>query len=234
MRPVIREALALADANLDASSPGRAGQHYRFWCERNVQVTLRSYRLLPIGADNAFTFNDLIGSLADRVANGLGGADLDDPRRIYSVFVDNIACCYGPAGQGTYSHDDRADPAVNWNNQTFSPKFSLIRLGYSAQTLAGIWQHEVGHNLGAVQDSSPHTSGAGHCYEAYDVMCYDDGGPWFQGGGGIVALCPSAMPDGQEIFDCNGDDYYATDPAVGSYLVDHWNLASSRWLSWTT
>ena len=41
----------------------------------------------------------MIASLSDRVANGLGDEDLDDPRRVYSVFVDNVACCYGPAGR---------------------------------------------------------------------------------------------------------------------------------------
>ena len=231
LRPVIREALGLADANLDAASHGFGGQHYRLFCQRDVQVTLRAWKLVPIGSDDTFTFSDLITSLADRVANGLGDEDLDDPDTIYSVFVDHIGCCYGPAGQATYSHDDRPDPAVNRNNQPLSPRYSLVRLGYSTIALAGIWQHEIGHNLGAVQDSAPHTSGNGHCYESFDVMCYNDGGPWFQGGGGMVANCVAGMPDGQEIFDCNGDDYYAVAPVDGSYLTDHWNLADNRWLT---
>ena len=41
---------------------------------------------------------------------------------------------------------------MNWNNQMFSPKYSMMKLGYSATSEAGIWQHEVGHNLGAVQN----------------------------------------------------------------------------------
>ncbi len=234
MRPEIRQAINMADANLDAASPGLAGQHYRFFCQNDRKVTILTLALLPIGGDNAFTFNDMIASLSDRVANGLGDEDLDDPRRVYSVFVDNVACCYGPGGQATLSYDDRADPAVNWNNQTFSPKYSMMKLGYSVTSEAGIWQHEVGHNLGAVQNTAPHSSGAGHCYEGYDVMCYNDGGSWFTGGGGIVNNCTAGMPDGQEIFDCNGDDYYAAAPADGSYLATFWNLSSSRWLSWST
>ena len=34
--------------------------------------------------------------------------------------------------------------------------------------------HEMTHNLGAVGDSAPHSSGYGHCYDGYDVMCYHD------------------------------------------------------------
>ncbi|MGZ8578582.1 MAG: hypothetical protein ACXWWX_03505 [Actinomycetota bacterium] len=233
LRPTIRQAINMADANLDAASAGIAGQHYRFYCQDDKRVTILTLALVPIGGDGAFTFNDMISSLSDRVANGLGDEDLDDPRRVYSVFVDNVGCCYGPGGQATLSWDDRADPGVNWNNQTFSPKYSMIKLGHSATSEAGIWQHEVGHNLGAVQNSAPHTSGAGHCYEGYDVMCYSDGGPWFTGGGGIVNNCVAGMPDGQEIFDCNGDDYYSVAPADGSYLATSWNLSSSRWLSWS-
>ena len=30
---MIRQAIKLADANLDAASPGIAGQHYRFFCQ---------------------------------------------------------------------------------------------------------------------------------------------------------------------------------------------------------
>ena len=34
--------------------------------------------------------------------------------------------------------------------------------------------HELSHNLGAVGDSAPHSSGYGHCCDGYDVMCYRD------------------------------------------------------------
>ena len=37
--------------------------------------------------------------------------------------------------------------------------------------------HEVSHTLGRVQMSSPNSSGAGHCNDQYDLMCYEDGGP---------------------------------------------------------
>jgi hypothetical protein len=83
-----------------------------------------------------------------------------------------------------------------------------------------------------VQLSSPHSSGAVHCYDAYDIMCYEDGGPYFSDGGPLLSVCPK-MPDGQDPWDCGGDDWYVVDPPGGSYLVDHWNVADSGWLSWS-
>jgi hypothetical protein len=57
-------------------------------------------------------------------------------------------------------------------------------------------------------------------------MCYDDGGipnpP-----GGLVKVCPGA-PENQ--IDCGGDDYFHTNPAAGSYLATHWNVARSQFL----
>jgi hypothetical protein len=42
------------------------------------------------------------------------------------------------------------------------------------------------------------------------------------------------MPDGQDPWDCGGDDWYAASPAGGTYLANHWNVVDSGWLSWTT
>lgn len=66
--------------------------------------------------------------------------------------------------------------------------------------------HEVFHSLGAVQPSAPYATGDGHCYD-----------PAHLGG----------------IFDCSADSYYDPDPAPGSYLATHWNIASSKFLDVT-
>jgi hypothetical protein len=229
-RTWVRDSVAMADANLDAQTPGIDGQHLRMYCKNGRRVTVSSIELLPIG-DTAFTFTDMIGSLEDRVTHGLGDADFDTPRFTYVVFVDNVTCCYGPGGQGTIYWDDRGDPAVNLNNQAvYGPRFAMVKIAGSISSGAYIFLHEVGHTLGAVQLSAPHTSGAGHCYEADDVMCYPDGGPWFDGGGAMVDTC-DPMPDGQHPFDCDGGDYYEVDPVPGSYLAGAWNTADSGWLT---
>jgi hypothetical protein len=228
--PWIRGSVAIADANLDAQTR-KDGQHLRMYCQTDRAVTVTSLALLPIGTDGAFTFNDVIASLTDRVANGLGSSDFDTTRMTYVVFVDNVGCCYGPAGQGTMYMDDRPDPRVNVNNQPlFGPRFAMVEIGGSTASGAYIFLHEVGHTIGAVQLAAPHSSGAGHCYEAYDVMCYDDGGSYFTGGGSLVSVC-APMASGQYPFDCKGKDYYDPTPPKQGYLADHWNTADSAWLT---
>jgi hypothetical protein len=231
-RAFVREVVAMADANLDAASSGVDGQHYRFYCIDGKKVAVQGVKLLPIGDDGSFSFQDLIDSLENRVDNGLGSQNHDLRRYIYAVFVDNVAGAYGPAGQATLYWDDSPDPATNLNNLTnvYRARYSMIRLGFSATGEAGIFQHEVGHNIGAVQNSAPHSSRAGHCYDDSDVMCYEDGGPWFSGGGTMQSVCPK-MPDGQEPWDCLQDDYYSPQPEEATYLATHWNTADSGWLT---
>jgi hypothetical protein len=83
--------------------------------------------------------------------------------------------------------------------------------------------HEVSHNLGAVQYSAPNSTGAGHCNEMYDVMCYADGGPqgtnaWLTFPCGPTTLLP---------YECGADDYFNPAPAPGTYLATHWNVYDS-------
>ena len=168
-RPLIKQAIALADQNLDVQSPSELGQHYRFWCSRDRAVSITSVRLVPIGDDGSYTFSN--------VANALQAKGYDDPAFVYVVFVANIDCCYPYGGQGSLALDDQPDPARNANN-ALATRYSMIRfgVGYAAGSLALAFQHETGHNLGAVQNSAPHASGGFHCYESYDTMCYPDGG----------------------------------------------------------
>jgi hypothetical protein len=60
-RSWVRDSVAMADANLDAQTPGIDGQHLRMYCQNGRRVTVSSIELLPIG-DTTFTFNDMIGS----------------------------------------------------------------------------------------------------------------------------------------------------------------------------
>ncbi len=76
--------------------------------------------------------------------------------------------------------------------------------------------HEGLHTLGAVQNSAPHASGGHHCNDGFDIMCYDDGGPF-------ADYEETACPDAYAL-DCGGDDYFNPQPAPGQYLADHWNI----------
>ncbi len=79
--------------------------------------------------------------------------------------------------------------------------------------------HENGHNQGAVQRSAPFSTGAGHCWEDLDVMCYSpDGGDQHQDG--TVLNCPADL-----YFDCGFDSYFDAAPEPGEWLAQHWNIA---------
>ncbi|MGH9263109.1 MAG: fibronectin type III domain-containing protein [Acidimicrobiales bacterium] len=83
--------------------------------------------------------------------------------------------------------------------------------------------HELLHTLGAVQNSAPHSTGRFHCSDEIDRMCGIDGS-----GVPLSSPCPMAH---ENLFDCNHDDYFSTDPRPGSYLATHWNTADSRFLA---
>ncbi|MHB8605361.1 MAG: Ig-like domain-containing protein [Thermoplasmatota archaeon] len=125
----------------------------------------------------------------------------------------------GIAGQGNLYTDDslalgNLNNAASGTTATFAVEYGGIA-GFGSRT----WMHENGHNLGAVQNSAPNTSGAGHCNDGLDVMCYADGGP-------DSAYNPNVCTD-FEHFDCNHDDYFNPAPAAGSYLATHWNIGST-------
>jgi hypothetical protein len=231
MRDDIQLALRTADSNLDAQTLDDEGQHYRFWCETDVAPTIQRVRLKAVGDDGAYSVVDVIGSLMHQRGLHLGDRNFADGRFSYVTFVDHLAGVAAPAGQATFYDDDNPDPAQNANNDTSRLRYAMVSLGFSTLDESHLFQHEVGHTIGAVQLSSPHSSGAAHCYDGYDIMCYDDGGPYFSGGGTLLSLCPT-MPDGQDPWDCGGDDWYAVSPSSGNYLADHWNVADSGWLSW--
>jgi hypothetical protein len=103
--------------------------------------------------------------------------------------------------------------------------------------------HELTHNLGAVQNTSPHSSGtigpggpdAGHCYDEFDLECYDDGGDdWIPFVApecdGALTAPPDPYSDAEEAWDCNKDDYFSMAPAPASYLDTHWNARNSVFL----
>ncbi len=221
MLPTMRNVLAEADANL-SSAGGANGQHYRWLCENGTDITIRNVTLKAVGSDGSFDFSDYIDSLQQQVSLGLGPVDYNADRRIYMAFVDRVTNDYTYGGQGTIYGDDTADPTVNYNNQTTNA-YSM-----TAYFDAFIVGHEIGHNIGAVQNSAPHASGAFHCYDAYDLMCYDDGGPYFSNGGSLVFSCPGSQA---YIMDCGRDDYYYPGtPPASNYLSTHWNTANSDYL----
>ena len=150
---------------------------------------------------------------------------------------DRLYICFMPTsddgfnGQAEIIHD--ADAKVSPSPHDVGPRYASI---YSlASSSAGGLMHELGHLLGAVQCSAPHTSCPGgerghhHCYEEQDLMCLQDGGSYYTQGGEIVDRCPNASTLASR-WDCGRDDYFNPDPAPGSYLATHWNTYDSLFL----
>ncbi|GGR07922.1 RICIN domain-containing protein [Streptomyces netropsis] len=146
--------------------------------------------------------------------SALAAKGFDRRDRKYMIFADAKVYC----GIGTFSGDERPGAA---NLSNFGPSYG--------RTDAGCWggstaAHELGHNLGAVNNSAPNTSRAAHCTDEWDVMCYSDA-PYYPT---MRDICPERGHD--ERLDCRHDDYYHTSPQPGSYLATHWNVANNQFL----
>ena len=132
----------------------------------------------------------------------------------------------GYSGQSSVIGDDSpgASNAIN-SSDSYS-----VNYGYAAgNSGASVFAHENGHAMGAVQLSAPDTTGAWHCTDGRDVMCYNDGGP--ASGAYTTGDCGDA-PNGTALLDCTRDNYFNPCPAPGSYLANHWDVASvnNAWL----
>ncbi len=138
--------------------------------------------------------------------------------RKYVLFVDAVVYC----GIGDLRYDDQPGGG---NSSNFGPSFSRVDSGcWSLWDGTSAAAHELMHNLGGVQPTTPHADGVGHCSDDWDRMCYRPGG-W-----NADIICADRALDRQ--FDCNKDDYfYAGTPPAGSYLATHWNTANSVFLT---
>lgn len=141
------------------------------------------------------------------------------------------------------SYLTRTDPRFRRSNRVYS----LWVDAYTSPTWSGLgdnrWSatwtssygfvwvdaHELVHALGAVHGGAPHATGKAHCWDAYDVMCYPDGGPGWRD----AQMCVS--PQAPYRLDCGGDDYFAVAPRPGSWLARNprHNVANSRFLQQT-
>lgn len=102
-------------------------------------------------------------------------------------------------------------------------------------------QHETLHAAGAVDFSAPHTTLFAHCWDEWDIMCYDDNG----GATPMRIDCPAVGADGwlaDYVMDCNADDYFNVkanadaifNPApwwLGGQGFAHYNVAKSGFMT---
>ncbi len=192
------------DTIYDASAKETGGsRHLRYVTTADCQVDVREVQL-PAGGLRDFS--------ATMAALKRLGHDRTD--RKYMIFADSKVYC----GIGTFTGDD--SPGRN-NRNNNGPSYGRTDSGCWSPSVAA---HELAHNLGAVSNSAPNSTKAGHCNDDYDVMCYADGGPR----GTMKISCGDRSHDAR--LDCNHDDYYSTNVRPGSYLATHWNMADNQFL----
>jgi Ricin-type beta-trefoil lectin domain-like len=193
------------DAIFDTSAAQTGGgRHVRYVTTPDCEVAVTEVEL-PAGALD--TVNATIA-----VLRSLGYQRAD---RKYLIFADaNVYC-----GIGTFAGDDR--PGAG-NRSNTGPGYGRADAGCWSPVVVA---HELAHNLGAVHNSAPNSSQAGHCVDGYDVMCQAD-----PGAGARPDRLPCPNRADARLLDCNHDDYFNTNPKRGSYLATHWNVADSQFL----
>ena len=175
--------------------------------------------------------------------------------RNYVIYADTVPLS-GIAGTAERYTSDAVDGSASHNlgnlfavlygrgGTDFFDSAAPFAPGTTSRRHLEIAMHEVTHNLGAVQNSAPHSSGkiggpmgpdAGHCYDEFDLECYDDDGHlWLNftdpNCDGAITAPPDIYSDAEEAWDCNKDDYFSIAPLPASYLDTHWNTADSVFL----
>ncbi|PWW60213.1 ricin-type beta-trefoil lectin domain protein [Actinokineospora spheciospongiae] len=161
---------------------------------------------VEVSASALSTFEGMLNALK---AQGYNRTD-----RKYSVFAESKVYC----GIGEFRGDDRKTPA---NRSNTGPNFARTDSScWGGHTLA----HELGHNLGAVNNSAPNASGGAHCTDEYDVMCYSD----TPNRPPMRYLCTDKAHENH--LDCGHNDYFHTNPPANSYLATHYNVADNTFL----
>ena len=134
--------------------------------------------------------------------------------RKYAIFGDSTVYC----GIGEFQGDDRK---IASNRSNFGPSFGRTdRSCWGGHTVA----HELGHNLGAVNNNAPNASGGAHCTDEYDVMCYSDSPNYPP----MRIICTDRANENR--MDCGKNDYFHTSPPANSYLATHYNVADNPFL----
>lgn len=203
--PSFRSWAGYADAMIDKSAQKTgANLHGKWLTDNSCQLQVAKVIMPPTGDDS---FGDTINAVVE--------AGYGESNRKYLIWTDDDWYC----GIATIADDDRKDPFINSNNG--GPSYSRVdRPCWGNSSSAEL--HELFHNLGAVQNSAPHTTGFFHCKDAYDVMCYKDDATTK-----LEYLC---AVDHAALLDCNNDDYLHSHPPEGSYLAGHWNTFDSGFL----
>lgn len=207
----VRPTLGYAQRYLSLSSSTHT-QRLRFLCSEGKPVV----EIIDVPWETTRHFSTFVSQLRSL------GHDRAD--RIY-LYVSGLIPEYPYCGQANVGVD-KIDGV--YREQRQFPNYALVGcVGPSVATL-----HELGHSIGTVVPEAPHSSGDGwHCFERETLMCYNDGGSYFAGGGTMQSFScvdkiePEVGP--VPLFDCNHDDFWNP----GHTIELPWNSADSRFLT---
>lgn len=197
---------AFLDAESRALDPAKS-QRLPIECDGSNLPVVHEVKLGHDGSSDSFST-----ITSDLTLRGFGGHDGANYHR-YLVYYDGSVGA-GIAGMAYLYESDSSKTPANISNT--GDQFAMEFRWGNSQPHWDVMLHEAGHNMGAVKSDAPNTSGAGHCNDGQDIMCYADGGSQSH-------FNSTACADLH--FDCGHDDYFDPSPAPGSFLASSWNIA---------
>jgi hypothetical protein len=210
IREEIEQMNFVLNRDSNASSGNAVDADFKVLCDNSNNIVVSSF-----SNPNANTFNGV--SSAARTA-GFNKQNVD-----YTIFYDGGPSDGNYCGVGGFFNDQT--PSASNDNNLGNVHGITWRTCWDGITV----MHENGHNQGAVQRNGRHSTGTGaHCYDDFDVMCYNDGGDLDPGFLSTTDCSPA--PAGAaftDIYDCGFNTYFDTQPAAGSYLANNWNIGSA-------
>lgn len=203
---------AFVDAESRAVDPA-AGRRIRALCDASGEASVTAVALDPLGTATGQSFSKIVSQLTER-GYPVPTWNSTSPRR-FMVFYDAPSSS-GAAGTGHFYNDDTPG-AENLNNK--GSRYA-VEYAWSSSRLPhwDVFLHEISHNMGAVSDNAPDSSGGAHCNDGLDIMCYSDGGDTSAYVGTVCSV---------ERYDCGSDSYFHPNPALDSFLGRNWNVAAT-------
>ena len=192
IRGLVKKMNGMISAAGRRSSNGRKRIDLRVACSPKGKIAVTQMR-----ADEGLDFAGLVIT-----ARRMGLHAENSKYLIFYGGSDDDSC-----GIGQLMPDDR--PGTDNANNNTQPMYGAV---WRQCWTGGAPLHEVTHMMGGVQSSAPSSTGAAHCNDGRDVMCYADGGPRSQ----QRRVCRNVR------YDCRGNDYF--DPTPRGYLASHWNV----------
>jgi hypothetical protein len=223
MRTIIRRMDGWISTTAVGTSGGSVHAHLRVACAGGTQYVASTTSVY------SFTGNNPTATWAN-VRSEMYNKGYNDPNIKYLILFDGGDCwhptgsalCYGGISD-LYLDSSRS----YYNSNNYGNTQMGLAWGSTPFINNTVAMHELLHTMGAVQNDAPDSTGAGHCVDDLDVMCYNDGGP----NGWMYPVNNCTFPS----IDCWENTYFDAVPPVGGYLDTHWNIGwnQNRYLAFS-